>query len=244
VKLTTTTTQNNAAQRAPAGAALKHLALVCDCLAFFVSPHETASAQQNPSICGSLQNGYGPFDYRTDQKLLEVVYQHHFTPIVESLIRGATSSAAGPDIDYTLRAAPNHAGALLAMMRLGEKEKTTKPNGSNYTVACWFDRAIRFRPDDNVVRMIYATYLAKNGRTPNAIEQLDRVAAAAGDNPFTHYNAGLVYFDIKEYDKALSQAHKAMALGLPRTELSDQLKAAGKWVDPVTEIPPASAEPK
>ncbi|MEO6322302.1 MAG: ABC transporter permease [Polaromonas sp.] len=238
------TTQNRTTVCALAAVGVKHLAVVCTWMAIFLSVHETAYAQQNSGSCGSLQNGVGPYDYRTDQQQLEIVYRHHFTPIVESIIRGATNETAGPDIDYTLRAAPNHARALLAMMRLGEKEKIQQPRGSRYTVECWFDRAIRFRPDDNVVRMIYATFLAKNGRAPLAVEQLDRVAATAGDNAFTHYNAGLVYFDIKVYDKAVAQAHKAMALGLPRTELADQLKTAGKWVEPVAEMPAANAEQK
>lgn len=35
-----------------------------------------------------------------------------------------------------------------------------------------------------------------------------------------------------QYDKALVQAHKALALGLERTELVDQLKAANQWQEP------------
>jgi len=188
----------------------------------------------NISSCGALfgPGQYGPYDFRTDKEKLPIVLGAHFTPEVEALIRGRTNRAPGGDIDYTLRAIPNHPNALMAMMRLGEKEKTSQPSGSRYPVECWFDRAIRFRPDDNVVRMIYATFLAKNGRAPQVLEQLERVTATAGENAFTHYNAGLIYSDIKNYNKALVQAHRALALGFPRTELADQLKAAGKWVEP------------
>ena len=194
-----------------------------------------AQAQSaNRSSCGALfdPGRYGPYDFRTDKAKMPIVLDNHFTPEVESLIRGKTSGTPGGDIDYTLRAIPNHPNALLAMMRLGEKEKTSQPRGSLYSVECWFERALRFRPDDNVVRMIYATFLAKSGRVPQVLEQLDRVTATAGDNAFSHYNAGLIYADIKDYDKALVQAHRALALGFPRTELADQLKAAGKWAEP------------
>ena len=194
-----------------------------------------AQAQSaNNSGCGALfgPGQYGPYDFRTDKDKLPIVLGAHFTPEVEALIRGKTSTTPGADIDYTLRAIPNHPNALLAMIRLGEKEKNPQPRGSRYPVECWFDRALKFRPDDNVVRMIYATFLAKSGRVPQVLEQLERATATAGDNAFTHYNAGLIYVDIKDYDKALVQAHRALALGFPRTELADQLKAVGKWTEP------------
>ena len=59
-----------------------------------------AALAQEPG-CGSLKNGYGPFDYRTagpDQKAL--VENAHFTPGVESLTRGKTGAFGGDD--YTV----------------------------------------------------------------------------------------------------------------------------------------------
>ena len=191
-------------------------------------------AQSGDSACGSLSQGagYGPFDYRTDKPKLGIVEQFHFTPVVEALIRGSTSTLPGADLDYTLRAIPNHHRALMAVVRYGEKMKSPKPSGTGYSVECYFDRALRFRPDDKIVRMIYATFLSKNARTPEAIQQLEQAAASAADNAFSHYNIGLVYFDLKDYDKALAQAHKALALGFPRTDLRDQLRSVGKWSEP------------
>ena len=95
-----------------------------------------------------------------------MVVDNHFQPTVEHLIRGQTSQYVGGDIDFTLRAIPNHPNALMSMMLLGEKEKSSTPRGSRYSVECWFERAIRFRPDDNVVRMIYANFLTKKKRGP------------------------------------------------------------------------------
>ena len=199
----------------------------------------------NNSSCGTLFSSgqYGPYDFRTDKDKLPIVLGAHFTPEVEALIRGKSSGTPGGDIAYTLSAIPNYPNALIAMMRLAEKEKTPQPRGSRYSVECWFERALRFRPDDNVARMIYATFLAKNGRTPQVLEQLERVTATAGDNAFTHYNAGLIYADIKDYDKALAQAHRALALGLPRPELRDRLQAAGKWQEQVAKPLPATTAP-
>ena len=220
-------------------AAVPHLGVTLVLTLIGVLGNLHAFAQTNNSTCGSLQNGYGPYDYRTDRDKLPIVLGAHFTAEVEALIRGTTSHRPGGDIDYTLRAIPNNHRALLAMMRLGEKEKTPQPSGSRYTVQCWFERAVLFRPDDAIVRMIYSTYLNRKGRLPDATAQLDIATFYAKDNAFTHYNIGLHYFDLKNYDKALAEAHQAMALGFVQTELKEQLRSVGKWTEPADSPAPA-----
>lgn len=203
-----------------------------------------AVAQGGASSCGDLANHYGPFDYRTSSKeLRERIENYHFTPQVEGLIRGQSGFKIGPDLSYTLRVFPNHPRALLSMMRYGEKFKSPQPPDAQYPVECYFERALRFKPDDTTVRMIHATFLSANGRAPEALVELDKVITTAPDNPFTQYNVGLIYFDMKEYDKALVQAHKAMALGFPRTGLRDKLAAAGKWRAPEDSPTPDQINP-
>ena len=197
----------------------------------------------SPELCGVLSNGNnGPWDYRNERQMLPAGENNHFTAPVESLIRGHTASV-GADINFILHMYPNHPRALLAMMRWGEKLKTPKPHDTRYTVECYFERALRFRPNDNVVRMLYAHYLSRNARQPEAEKQLDWVVSAAGDSAFTYYNAGLLYFDINSFDKAAAQARTALALGLRRTDLIDKLKRAGRWsdTDAATPSPAASA---
>ncbi|MDP3085872.1 MAG: ABC transporter permease [Rubrivivax sp.] len=190
-----------------------------------------AAAQISTVECGSLVNAYGPYDYRVYKDSIEIqrVDQHHFTPLVEGLIKPIARHFGG-DMDYTLRASPNHHRALITMARWSERLKNPTPPDASYTVDCYFDRAMRFAQDDLVVRMIYAGHLGRTGRKADALAQLDHVAAKA-DNAFTHYNAGLAYFDLQEFDKALKQAHAAARLGMPRTELRERLKAQGKWVE-------------
>jgi uncharacterized protein (TIGR02996 family) len=196
---------------------------------------QIANAQADPSSCGSLENAYGPFDYRKErEKSLRVVEGFHFTPNIENLIRG-NSGTLGSELNYVLRASPNHHRALMSMMRLGDRLQTDQPPGSAHTMDCWFERALRFQPDDTIVRLIFATYLTEHQRKAEAMEQLERATVAAADNAFTHYNIGLVYFDLKEYDKSLQQAHKAMAMGFQRTTLREMLRKAGHWEDPPAE---------
>lgn len=191
-----------------------------------------ALAQESASGCGSLENQYGPFDYRTQKSKLDIVERFHFTPRVESLVGGQSTGSIAGDLDYTLRAFPNHHRALMAMVRLGEKVKTPQPIGATYSVECYFERALRFHPDDTTARMIYATYLSKIGRVKDAISQLETVSVSAEDNPFTHYNMGLIYFDLHQYDQALAQAHLAYGLGFTQTALRDELQRVGKWTEP------------
>jgi hypothetical protein len=208
-----------------AGAAVKAFLAMALCGGFV-----QAQAQQATSGCGSLGKPFG--DYLIDKDKVALSERFHFTPEVESLIRGKSSERIGADIDFMLINYPNHHRALLAMMRLGEKVKSPQPNGATYSVECYFDRALRFRPDDVVARMLYATFLSRNERAAEASTQLELVKKADPDNPFTQYNVGLIYLDMKNYDKALEQAHKAYELGFGRTELRDRLKSAGRWKDP------------
>lgn len=194
----------------------------------------TALAQ----ACGSLDNSYGPFDYVQQKDKLGVVEKFHFTPQVESLVTGSSSAEVGQDLDYTLRAFPNHHRALLAMARLGQRERTPMPRGARYAVECYFERALRFRPHDHTARLLYANYLFQNRRAPEAFGQMELVATEATDNAFTHYNLGLMYLEHQRYDRALQHAHQAYGLGSLQPGLRQQLERLGQWQEP-SAAPPA-----
>jgi hypothetical protein len=181
--------------------------------------------------CGSLANAYGPYDYRTQREYLKVVEDYHFSIRTENLIKPMGRNFGG-DFDYTLRASPDHHRALLALARYSERVGQEKLADASYSVDCYFDRALRFAKDDMVVRMIYAQHLAHTGRAEAANAQLAYVVANAGDDPFTYFNAGLINLEMKEYERGLAAAHESMRYGMTRTELKDELVAAGKWVDP------------
>lgn len=189
------------------------------------------AADVNDYVCGSLQNAYGPYDYRSDKDKLQIVEQYHLTPDVVNLVAGTTGSIGG-DLSYALRAFPNHHVALMAMAKLGEKEKTAKPAGAKYTVECYFQRAVRFRNDDEIVRILYASYLSRAGKKNEALGQLNEAARLGSDSANANYNMGLVFYDLKEYDKALFHAQEAYHLGFPLPGLRDKLKRAGKWTEP------------
>ena len=189
----------------------------------------STSWAQGVSACGSLENAYGPFDFRTHKKDLEIVEGAHFTSIVETLARGTTNTSAGGDIDYTLRASPNHHRALMAMMNLARKEKRDPPAGSRYTIGCWFDRAERFAHDDAMVKVLHGIFLIRSGKKADAVKKQDEAAALDNKDPNVQYNLGLAYSDVGQYEKALRSAHAAYGAGFPLPGLREKLKRAGKW---------------
>lgn len=199
-----------------------------------------ALAQPVPG-CGDLRNAFGPWDFRKDRgEPLTLVESAHFTPEVEMLMRGKSTTNVGQDIDYTLRAFPNHHRALLSTARLAERQKTDPPGGMRYSVDCWFRRAVQWKSDDHVARMLYAQWLTQKGRRDDARAQLQAVDGLVADNAIARFNLGLLYLELQDYDAALVQAHRASALGFARPELRERLQQAGKWADPPGQAAPAA----
>ncbi len=198
------------------------------------------SAQVTPAMCGDLRAAQGPYDYRVERYWVPFIERNHFTPQVESLIRGV-AGYVGSDIDFLLRHIPNHPRGLIAMTRLSERSQWQRPQGATYDIECYYERALRFQPDDVIVRMLYVSYLTKRSRREEALVQLRQAKLDAGENGFTHYNIGLLYLDLDQPDLALESARRAQALGFVRPELIDRLKAAGRWTDAAAPAPAAAA---
>jgi tetratricopeptide (TPR) repeat protein len=218
-------------------------AIACVALLSLGALHVAAAARPAPSPpgCGETFNSYGPFDYRSAQPSQRFIVENvHFTPGVESLTKGATGPF-GHDIGYTLAVFPNHPRAISSMERLAERQKTDPPQGAAMTIDCYYARGMNFAPDDLVFRMLYVNSLIRRKRFDEARRFLDYVVTQAADSPLTHFNAGMLYMDMSDYEHALAQAHRSMALGLTRPELRDRLSAVGRWKEPVPVAPDATA---
>lgn len=190
-----------------------------------------ASSVASAVGCGELETGFGPYDYTDPAHRghdLHIVEINHFTPEVEGLIAGK-SSTLGADIDYTLRTFPNHHRALQAMIRLSQREKKATPAGAKFTVGCYFDRALRFKPDDPTVLMLHGMFLNTQGKLDDAIAQVEKANQLLPNDANINYNLGLLYFDKKDFVKSREHARTAYDLGFPLPGLKNKLTKAGQW---------------
>lgn len=195
----------------------------------------TVQAEERSNFCGSLQNHYGPFNYISPQDYenrLPIVEQYHFTSRVESLMAGESGSLLA-DLDYVLRAFPNHHRALNAISRYDFIDKTESPYRTAgrifLTVDCYFDRAMRFQPEDGSVKYLYGLYLHKKKKYKDAIRYYNESLELMPGSSELHYNLGLLYFNIKKWDLAGKHAKIAYGLGYPLPWLKDKLKEAKLW---------------
>ena len=220
------------------------LVLVLTSLSMITLGASVANAQQRaPShACGPLHiaGHYGPFDYRTERNRLEIVENFHYTPRVEALISGQSGSLE-QDLNYTLKSSPNHHRALLSLSRYTLRAKDRQPAGFEWPLECYFERAVRFKGDDPVVRMIYAQFLGQTKRVPAASAQLDVALTLGAESAFTQYNAGLIFLEMGDFERALTQAHRASGLGLKNPDLETKLRQAGRWRDAPQNAPTPGA---
>lgn len=196
------------------------------------------SAPQLPYGCGTLENAYGPYDYTNPvhvRERLPIVERYHFTRDVETLRAGAsTSRGPGGDLDYTLRAFPNHHRALFSMLQLFRMVKNDfgRIPGSKYPVHCWFERAVAFAPKDGVAHLMRGLYLSEVGQDEKADAAFQTAVSISPNSAEIHYNYGLVLADRKRYEEALREARRAYELGFPLPGLKNRLERAGVWREP------------
>ena len=186
-----------------------------------------------------IQNKYGPFDYRSagaaDRQLVDGA---HFSLEYEAYLKGQKKSsrhanelppAAG--FSYTLWAFPNHPQALAAMEDLGIRHKTERLPRAYFRVHCFFQRAVRFAPDDALVRSIYGYYYARRGKVAEARIQLEKAESLDSISTNSSVYAAFAYIEIKDYEKALAAAKQAYSLGYSLPGLRRKLERAGVWKD-------------
>jgi tetratricopeptide (TPR) repeat protein len=203
--------------------------------AVLTMPVSAFEAELGPAVCGSLENHYGPHDYSNLRDRLEklpIVERFHFTQDIAALrADGKVQDHLGRHIAYTLHTFPNHHVALDAMSRLGVQQSRGQPLGARYTVECYFERAIRWRPTDPTVRLVYAIHHYRNERLDAAIKELTVGLELAPDNPELHYNLGLIALRSQDYELSIRHAKRAYELGYPLPGLRTQLERLGKWRD-------------
>lgn len=181
--------------------------------------------------------GYGPFDYskrgEIDPIHLKLVEGAHFKPDVENLLEGEHRSGFGsawPDLDYTLRAWPNHPRALLSIIRFQLKinRKLTKVT-IPIPAECYLNRAIHFSPEDPAPYALYGYYMHKLGHLDKADTFYKKATELAPENAKFAYSYSFLLIDMKRYDEALTFAKIAYSHRRTPQALKNKLEKLGVW---------------
>ena len=181
--------------------------------------------------CNGKAQAYGPYDYTNHlhNSKRPVVEKHHFNKNVENLIKGQTSHVTD-DLDYTLRAIPNHHRALLSAIRYQIRvNKKFERKALAPPVECYLQRAINFSPKDSTVLTLYAYYLRKAGKLSEAEAKYQRALKISPDSAKILYSYSLLLIDLKKHDQALIYAKKAYQNGRPPINLKNKLIKLKVW---------------
>lgn len=186
--------------------------------------------------CGGDPKGYGPFDYSKRHEIraydLEIVEGAHFTPEVENLIKGKTSGTPWGDLDYTLKAWPNHHRALLSIIRYKlQIISKLRRNEPEVVPECYLQRAINFSPKDAASYSLYAYYLYKRGYLDRAEKFYQKAIELGSENIKFRYSYGLLLIDLKRYDDAKIQANYVYKQKNAPSGLKNKLIKLGYWGD-------------
>lgn len=188
--------------------------------------------------CHGISAGYGPYDYndpelqkRRPHSPLWMVEIAHYTKHVQLLMDGADPvdhTMNSDNLDYTLRAFPNHHRALWTMIQWYIKHGRPKSAQSPVPPPeCWLQRAIAFRPKDAVDYMLYGIYLHLSGLQERSLDYYKKAIGLDPTLAEAHYNYGLALVDRKKYQEARNEARLAYKLGYPLPGLRDRLRRAG-----------------
>ena len=182
--------------------------------------------------CDGGMQGFGPYDYTrrlANPKELWVVEYYHFTANDENLIETPGRSVEG-GLNYTLRAWPNHAKALMSIIRFQlEINKKLRAGKLTTPPECYLQRAIHFSPKDITSYSLYGYYLKKLGRLEEAATFYEKAIKINPENSKIAYSYGSLLIDLKRYDEAVNYAKIAYRNPHAPKELKQKLEKLDAW---------------
>jgi tetratricopeptide (TPR) repeat protein len=156
--------------------------------------------------------------------LFKNVHSYHLQPGIDALNKG-NWKAAHDNFEFILNYYPNSPQALNGMSELC----VIKWKSPLCDADTWFDRAIARNDSVATTWVLYGIHLQRKKLPREAVQQFERAITLDPGSINAHYNLGLAYFDLKDYDKANQEAQKSYALGAPLPGLRDKLVRVGAW---------------
>lgn len=197
------------------------------------------------SATGAGAQGYqygdrGPYNYYTadpHEKLLLGSVEGNHLNLLRQKTRHPDPYLVFGECDFVLGKFPNHPEALYLCTEQSVTRAKRPEMGKRY-----LDRAEQLFPEVASTEVIYGMYLHRLGKYKDAVEKYQRALELDPASRNAHYNLGLTYLALKEYDRANTQAQEAYALGHPSPGLREGLKRAGKWNPAAAPAPKADAK--
>lgn len=169
--------------------------------------------------------------------LFHNVQNHHLEPGRAEAAKGRYGAAL-EHYEFILRYYPNHPHALASLTDLCQKWKARACDAEG-----WIKKGIDRNPKAPQTYLLHGMYLHKEKRLKEAVKAYHRAIELAPDSVNAHYNLGLAYVELKEYDLANRHAVQSYQLGAFLPGLRVRLEKAGKWNPneglPITEAKPA-----
>ena len=197
--------------------------LLCFNQAAFSAPNKTSAPWVGDSLMGAPCIGnpqrFGPFDYLHRKSLpyeLNIVEKYHFNEKKQ-------------DLDYTIRAWPNHHKALYASVRYRIDSWKKRVPAKKTPAECYLQRAINFSPKDGTTQMLYAILLHRTKHKSMALEQYRSALKVEPNNAQVKYNLGLLLVELGKFDEANKHAQEVYGRGYPLPGLKNKLIKAGRW---------------
>jgi tetratricopeptide (TPR) repeat protein len=178
----------------------------------------------------------GPYNYYTgdqQERLLLGSVEGNHLGLLRQKLRHPDPYLVFGECNFILGKFPNHPEALYLCSEHSITRAKKPEMGQRY-----LDRAEQLFPDVASTEVVYGMYLHRLGKPKAAVEKYQRALELDPGSRNAHYNLGLSYLSLKEYDLASKHAQQAYALGHPSPGLRDGLKRVGKWNPPPE--PPAA----
>lgn len=153
----------------------------------------------------------------------------HTGRAIEQVKAGEISHPVMADLAFTLQRWPNHAQALKALVDYslaGGRPYEFSP------VQCYFAHAHRLFPDDIAVYVLEGYFYTKSRQYDIAEQTYVEALTVDSESSDVHYNLGLLYLELSDYDSALKHAQAAYSAGFPLLGLRKKLEQAGHWSEP------------
>lgn len=160
--------------------------------------------------------------------------RYHFDIAEDLLRRGELSANLMNQLNWTLMRWPNH---LPTLRQLTEYAVAGGKPFAYQPAKCYFFYARGFAPDDSQVLIAEAVYYTKLKQFKKAEWLYTKAISLDPEAAEAHYNLGLLYLLVRDYDKAVVQARLAYSAGYPLPGLRRKLAAAGYMLEAAETVP-------